>query len=149
MVKTIVTVLAIALTGTASAAGWRDLSVDGTSEEAFAKSLEAFKDKLPPAHRYVFGEALKDIWVQGWKAAEAEQREYTAEAYYAQVDGLGYDEVVTLTDPTGHTAKVRYETAIRRYVRAPAPNHVIPGDYRDQLRSNGLYPRPDGPGHRG
>jgi hypothetical protein len=113
MMKIGVAVLALVLAGTASA-GWRDLRVDGSSEEAFAKSLEAFQNKLSPARQYVFGEALKDIWIQGAKAAKAEQREYTDEDYYAQVDGLSYEEIVTFTDPTGDTAKDRYRTASLR-----------------------------------
>ena len=111
MLKLTIMVLAVALAGTASAAGWRNLRVDGSSEEAFAQSLEVFKDKLSPKRTYAFGEALKDIWIQGAKAAEAEQREYTADEYYRQVDGLRYEEVVTYTDPTGDTAKERYRLA--------------------------------------
>lgn len=111
MLKVTVAVLAVVLAGGASAAGWRDLRVDGSSEEAFAKSLEVFKDKLSPARRYVFGEALKDIWLQGDKAAQAEQREYTDAEYYARVHGLSYEDIVTLTDPTGDTAKDRYRAA--------------------------------------
>ena len=107
MLKLAVAVLAVALAGTA-AAGWRDLRVDGSSEEAFAKSLEAFKDEPSPARRQVFGEALKDIWHEGDKAAQAEQREYTNDEYYAAVDGLRYEEVVNYTDPTGVTAEKRY-----------------------------------------
>jgi hypothetical protein len=110
MLKLTVAVLAVALASSA-AAGWRGLRVDGSSEQAFAQSLEEFKDKLSPAHRYVFGEALKDIWLQGERAAQAEQREYTDSDYYAQIHGLGYKEIVKLTDPTGGTAKDRYRTA--------------------------------------
>ena len=119
MLKLTMVVLAVALAGTASAAKWRDLRVDGTSEEAFAKSLEAFKEKLSPARVYVFGEALKDIWIQGAKAAEAEQREYIADDYYRQLDGLRYEEVVNYTDPTGDTAQMRYKEA-----KAAAPRYV-------------------------
>jgi hypothetical protein len=108
-------VVFVALEGTASAAQWRDLRVDGTSEEAFAKSLDAFKDKLSSAREYAFGEALKDIWIQGTKAAEAAQRDYTADEYYRQLDGLRYEEIVKYTDPTGDTAKYRYRTASQRY----------------------------------
>jgi len=127
MLKLTIAVLAVALAGTA-AAGWRDLRVDGSSEEAFAKSLEAFKDKLSPARGYVFGEALKDIWIQGTKQAEADQREYTDSDYYAQLHGLTYEEIVKLTDPTGDTAKDRYRTASlsRRYSN-PAPAQVAAG----------------------
>jgi hypothetical protein len=111
MLKLMVTVFAIALAGTAGAAGWRDLRVDATSEGAFEQSLAVFKDKLSAPRRHVFGEALKDIWVAGTQAAKAEQREYTAADYYRQLDGLTYEEVVNFIDPTGETAKVRYRAA--------------------------------------
>lgn len=122
MLKLTVAVLAFALAGTA-AAGWRDLRVDGSSEDAFLKSLEAFNEKLSPARRYVFREALKDVWLQGKKQADAEQREYTDDEYFRQLDGLRYEEIVTLTDPTGDTAKDRYRTASlsSRYSRPGLP----------------------------
>ena|SRR5687768_8322374 len=113
MLKITVALFAVALAGTASAAGWRSLRVDGSNDEAFAKSLEAFKEKMSPAREYAFGEALKDIWTQGAKAAEAEQRQYTADEYYRQLDGLRYKEIVKHTDPTGDTAKERYRLAAR------------------------------------
>jgi hypothetical protein len=129
--------LALVLAGAASAGGWRDLRVDGSSEEAFAKSLEAFKDKLSPARRYVYGEALKDIWLEGDKAARAAQREYTDDEYYARVDGLRYEEIVTLTDPTGDTAKDRYRAAsmTQRYYASRASG-----------ASNPTWPPSSGPG---
>jgi hypothetical protein len=111
MLKLIVAVVALALVGTVSAEGWRALRFDASSDDAFAKSVETFKDKLSPAREYVFGKALQDIWTAGTKAASAEQREYTDADYYAQVHGLSYKELVTLTDPTGDTAKDRYRTA--------------------------------------
>jgi hypothetical protein len=144
MLKLTIAVLAVVLASSASAAGWRDLRVDASSEEAFAKSLESFKDELSPARRYVFGEALKDIWVQGVKAAEAERRDYTAEDYYAQIDGLGYDEIVTFTDPTGDTAKSRYRAASTGS-RGNGPPPAQP----NVPRTNDVYPRPEGPGYRG
>ncbi len=118
MLKLTVAVLAVALAGTASAAGWRSMRVDGSSEAAFAESLAEFKKKLSPARRHVFGEALKDIWIQGTKDAEANQSEYTAGDYYQQVDGLGYEEVVTFTDATGDTAQMRYKAAHARLYAA-------------------------------
>jgi hypothetical protein len=132
MLKLTVAMLAIALAGTASAAKWRDLRVDGTSEEAFAKSLEAFKEELSQARVYVLVEALKDIWTQGAKTADAEQREYTADEYYRQVDGLRYEEVVKYTDPTGDTAQLRYRQAkaatMRRYVSSGPANGFWQGE---------------------
>ena len=139
MLKLVVAMLAVALAGTASAAGWRALRVDGSSEEAFAKSLEAFREKLSPARVYVFGEALKDIWTQEAKAAEVEQRAYTAAEYYARLDGLTYEGVVTLTDPTGETAKDRYRAAAKgNHGRAPGLNMTpISGS-----NASGQFPQP-------
>ena len=110
--KLVIAMLALAFAGTATA-GWRDLRVDASSEEAFAKSLQTFEQQLSPERRHVFGEALMDIWLKGARDAEANQSEYTVADYYRQLDGLSYEEVVTLTDPTGNTAKERYEAAKR------------------------------------
>ena len=111
MSKLLGAILAVALVGSASAAGWRDLRVDGSSEAAFAHSLAAFKDKLSPTRKHVFGLALQDIWINGVKAADAEQREYSATDYYAQLDGLGYEQVLSLADPIGETTRARYREA--------------------------------------
>jgi hypothetical protein len=159
MLKLIVAVLALTLAGTASAAKWRDLRVDGSSEAAFAASLAEFKDKLPSARGYAFGQALKDIWVQGVKAAEAQQREFTVADYYRTVDGLGYEQIVTLTDPTGATAKSRYVEGVRM-VRAPMrgitaapstggpppgmPRGVTAAGYAQQQHHGGLGMNPSG-----
>ena len=127
MLKITAAVLAVALAGTASAGGWRNLRIDGSSEAAFAESMEAFKEKLPRARRAVFVLAMQDIWVQGVEAAKATDREYTAIEYFRQTHGLRYDDVVTLLDPTGQTARARYREASRLYARAapefyPAPS---------------------------
>jgi hypothetical protein len=107
MLKLTVAVLAIALAGTASAAGWRSLRVDGTSEVGFAESLAAFEKKLSPSRRYALTLALQEIWLQGTRKASAEQRTYTTSEYFQQLDGLTYDEVVRVPDPTGK-AENRY-----------------------------------------
>ena len=65
MQKLTVAVLAVTLAGTASAADWRSLRIDGSGEAAFAKSVAVFQEELSPAHRYVFESALQDIWIQG------------------------------------------------------------------------------------
>jgi len=126
MLKLTVVVLAFALAGTAAAAGWRDLRIDGSSEASFAESMEAFKEKLPRARRYVFVLAMQDIWVQGVEAAKATDREYTAIEYFRQTNGLVYDEVVTLPDPTGQTARARYREATRLYARAAPEFYPYP-----------------------
>ena len=121
MLKLTIAVLAVALAGSASAAGWRSLRVDGSSEETFATSVAEFKARLPATRYQVFLLALEDIWEQGTKNAEAEQSEYTADDYRRQLDGLAYKEVVTLTDPTGDTAKTRLQNAIASQYGAPRP----------------------------
>jgi hypothetical protein len=124
MLKLTVAVLAVALAGTASAGGWRNLRIDGSSEADFVESVAAFKEELPLARWYAFAHALNDIWLQGVTAAKAANREYTASDYFRQTDGLEYDEVVTLLDPTGETARAHYREASRLYTRA-VPRAVL------------------------
>ena len=122
MLKLTVVMLAIALAGTASAANWRDLRIDASTETAFAQSLALFKEKLSPARRLAFADALKDIWLLGTSEAAAIQREYTASDYYRQVDGLGYKEIVDFTtggDPIVNDPAAPSNDAVRRsYDRA-------------------------------
>ena len=126
MLKLIVAVLAIALAGTAGAAGWRDLKIDGSSEAAFRRSLEAFNEELSLERHQVFTAALMDIWLQGTEVAKANQREYTVNDYRTQLDGLSYEGVVTFTDPTGETAKQRYEQAKRTKIANPTHRSCWP-----------------------
>ena len=101
MPKLIVAVLALVLAGTASAAGWRSLRIDASSEASFAKSVEEFRDKLTPSRRVAFVRSLQDIRIHGSQFAVEEQREYTDADFLRQIHGLGYEQIVTLTDPTG------------------------------------------------
>src|SRR5262245_32877465 len=125
MLKLVFAAFAIALAGTAGAAGWRNLKIDGSSEAAFQRSLEAFNEELPLERHQVFTAALMDIWLQGTDSAKANQREYTVSDYRSQLDGLGYEEVVTFTDPTGETAKQRYEQAKRTKIASPTQQQVL------------------------
>jgi len=139
MLKSIVAVLAIALAGSAGAAGWRDLKIDGSSEAAFQRSLEAFNQELPLERHRVFTAALMDIWLQGTEEAKANQREYTVSDYHSQLDGLSYEGVVTFTDPTGETAKQRYEQAKRTKIANPTQPVVL------AVPPSGLRPMPLSP----
>ena len=118
MLKLIVAIATLVLAGTASAAGWRDLRIDASSDTTFKESVAALQEKLTPSRRLAFALSLQDIWREGTQRAMAEQHEYTSADYLRQLDGLGYDEVVTLTDPTGMKEE-RYR-ADYRYAR-PAP----------------------------
>src|SRR4029079_3313688 len=98
-------IFALGIAGTASAAGWRSLRLDARDETSFTSSVAVFEKKLSPERWYVFRVALHDIWDHGTKKAAADQREYTATHYLRELDGLRYEEIVNLTDPTGETAR--------------------------------------------
>jgi hypothetical protein len=147
MQKLTVVVLAVVFAGTASAEGWRSLRLDASSETALKESVALFRDKLSPRREYVFDEALKDIWNEVAKAAESEQREYTADEFYRQLDGLRYEEVVTLTDPTGDTAKKRYRNApefYRQYRSRYVPTYNPP-PYIPPIEANRMPGYPEVP----
>ena len=112
MLKLTVAVLAVVLAGTASGAEWRSLRIDASSEASFQESIAAFQAKLTPSRRIAFTRSLQDIWLHGEQAAEAQEREYTDADYLRQIHGLGYEEVVTLTDPTGKKER-RYRAEYR------------------------------------
>ena len=112
MLKLAVAVLAFALAGSASAEGWRSLRFDASSETAFNESVALFRDKLSPTREHAFQRALQDIWIQGTQKASAERRDYTVSDYYRQLDGMSYDELVLIPDPTGDRAK-RYRDEYR------------------------------------
>src|SRR5262245_60276311 len=101
MLKLTVAVLAVVLASSASAAGWRKLRIDASSDTSFRQSVARFQDKLSPSRRVAFAMSLRDIRNHGLQLAEEQQREYTDADYQRQLHGLGYEEVVTLTDPTG------------------------------------------------
>jgi hypothetical protein len=105
VLKLTTVVLAVALAGAAGADETRSLRIDASSNRAFQRSLAAFKDELSPERRQAFGDALTDIWLAGAQAAEGEGRKYRTRHYYRQIDGLGYDDVVS--QATGEVAKYR------------------------------------------
>jgi len=119
--KLAATVLAIAFASIASA-GWRTMRVEAANAANFDESVAAFEEELSTARHYVLILALQDIWAQGLQRASAEQREYTEAEYFRQIDGLTYDEIVTLADPTGKVTKERYRTGVAKTVanRGPA-----------------------------
>src|SRR5262245_49929312 len=98
MLKFTIAILAVALAGSASAAGWRSLRVDASSKESFDTSVAQFKEKLPPARYQVFLMALADIWERGTENAETQQGQYTDNDFLRELDGLVYEQVVKLTD---------------------------------------------------
>ena len=148
MLKLTVATLAIVLAGTASAAGWRKLQIDASSETAFDQSVATFQEKLSPSRRVAFARSLQDIQDEGTKRATGEQRDYTRAEHLQRLHGLGYEEVVTLVDPTGKRAG-QYRAAY--YQSRTSPNNTtaspwpqssgpppsqFPGRYRGDLPPN-------------
>jgi hypothetical protein len=119
MLKVAVGLMAFVLAGSASAAGWRSLRIDASSEDSFNESVVELREKLPRVRRTVFERSLQDIWVEGMKAAQAEGGEYGVADYLRDVDGLGYKEIVAFTDPSGDTAKRYYDQAYASLYRPP------------------------------
>jgi hypothetical protein len=139
MLKLTVAVLAVALASSASAAGWRKLRIDASSDTSFQESVALFQDKLSPSRRVAFAMSLRDIEQEGKTRARAEQRDYTRADYLRQLDGLSYEEVVTLTYPTGNIEsfyRAQYYNA-RAKPNAPDPNVNPPWPQRDPAKVNG------------
>ena len=112
--------LSLVLAGTASAAGWRDLRIDASSAASYSESIATFQQKLTPSRRIAFVRSLQDIWLHGTTHAVGE---YTEADYLRQVHGLGYEEVVKLTDPTGK-AEGRYRAEYYASRASTGPSRV-------------------------
>ena len=138
MLRLTVAVLAFALAGTASAAGWRKLQIDASSEATFNQSVATFQKKLSPSRRAAFAGSLRDIEQEGKTRATAEQRNYTRAEYLEQLHGLGYEEVVKLVDPTGKRAGY-YRAAY--YQSRPFTNHADMPPDRYRLSETGTFNR--------
>ena len=146
MLKVTLTILAMALAGTASAAGWRSIQIDASSEADFTQSVNALRERLPTVRRHVLDLALSDIWARGVKDAAAEQREYTESEYLRELDGLTYKEVVTFTDPTGDTADARFRQIYAQLYGPRRPRTTNSGAWQEGFRSPGSL---DGQNQRG
>ena len=114
--KLTVAVFAIALVGGAGADEWR---IDASSHRDFKRSLEAAKEQLSPENLEMRGGALKHIWNEGARAAEAADRRYSDKDYFRQIDGLTYEQVVHFTDET-YAAALAHDAASNEGLAAPS-----------------------------
>ena len=96
MSKVAFAVLALVLAGTANA-GWRKLTIDGSTEADFVESVAALKRELSKVRAVELDFALNDIWVSNQQIAGGA---YTAEDYFKALDGLTFKDVIALSDPT-------------------------------------------------
>ena len=150
MLKLTVIVLAAVLADTASAAGWRDLRIDASSAASYSESIATFQQKLTPSRRIAFARSLHDIWARGSQLAEERQSEFTDADYFRVLDGLRYEEVVTLTDPSGKKeGRYRAEYYASRAYRGAAPGTPAWTGMSNEIRSTDNVPYRGYPTQRG
>lgn len=99
MSKVAYTVIGLALAGCASTDGWRTLRIDGSSQSSIDRSVSSIQQQLPASRRERFDMVLVDLWITGTLNSEAAGAEYTEHDYFAQLDGLGYEDVLDLAGP--------------------------------------------------
>jgi hypothetical protein len=115
VLRVVLALLAVSVAGSASA-GWRDLRIDASSEAAFTESVAMLQEKLSRTRAGFLTLALHDLWVTGTERAESDGRVFTAEDYLRRLDGLGYEEVLALADPTGVKQRNQYRSMYRTAV---------------------------------
>jgi hypothetical protein len=116
MSKLALAVAVIVLAGCASMGEWRTLSIDSTSESAFADSVSLLDQELPNTHRTMFRLALVDIARTGVQnAGEADDGgpAYTDEDFHAELNGLTYEGVIALADQSGTPIWKQYYSGLR------------------------------------
>ena len=142
--------LSLVLAGTASAAGWRDLRIDASSAANYSESIATFQQKLSPSRRIAFARSLHDIWLRGSQLAEERQSEFTDADYFGVLHGLRYEEVVTLTDPSGKKeGRYRAEYYASRAHGGAAPGTPAWTGMSNEIRSTDNVPYRGGPTQRG
>lgn len=97
--KLALVIVAMVLAGCASTGTWRDLQIDGSSQSSIDRSVFLIQQELPGYRRERFDMVLSDLWITGTLNAEAEGTDYTEDDYFAQLDGLRYEDVLDLAGP--------------------------------------------------
>ena len=91
--------------------------------------MASIQQALPMNRSPVFALALLDIWLVGnLTASDADG--YTAEDYFEQLHGLGYEEVVDLADSSELLAFRDYSPRVRRAATPPPPSSSRSGSDR-------------------
>jgi len=101
MPKVAFLIVGLAIAGCASTSGWRALRIDGTSKSTFEESAAAFRQELPQYERLCFDVAVQELWITAAFKAQTESNalEAARHDFLAQIDGQGYDEIVSLAGP--------------------------------------------------
>jgi len=110
MPKLAVVLVGLALAGCASTSGSHALRIDATSQSNFEASVAAFQQALPPNRRLRFEVALQELWKStASKAGTESSVDQTTKDYFAQLNGLDYEQVISLAGPE---AKERYQSLL-------------------------------------
>jgi len=161
MARPAVLVTVMCLAGCASINEQHALRIDGTSEAAFVASMAAFQQQLPPQRRALFEIALQDIWrTTKAQTGSASSEADTAKIYFAQLNGLGYDEIIRLADATPPTTRQQYNALLSARLAANGqarrpPSVLVTPMFSDPGPSMGtdynpvfnVYPNGVVPGH--
>jgi hypothetical protein len=104
MSKLTLAIAVLLLSGCASMGEWRALSIDSTSESAFADSVTILDEGLSTTRKRMFRLALVDIartGVQNGGLKDDGTPVYTDEDFRDDLDGLNYEGVIALADESG------------------------------------------------
>ncbi len=85
LVVTSLTVLMLVCGSSANARGWRDLSIDASSDARFNDSIQQMRDELPYQRAVIFVLTLKDL-----------KARFSPVEYREHLNGLTYKEIVRL-----------------------------------------------------
>lgn len=96
--------------------------IDGSNEAAFTQSVASLQKTLTYQHSTFLAIALTDIWrTTEAEAAPGSSDADKATAYFARVDGLGYEDVIRLADATPPTVMEQYKHYQPASAKAPKP----------------------------
>lgn len=101
------------------------LQINATSVSTFEASVAAFQRTLKPDRELRFVVALQEIWgATALKAGPESSEDETTKLYFAQLDGLGYDQVIGLGGPAAEKTYVALvaEQRRERFARGGAGN---------------------------
>ena len=119
--------LVLAMAGCATAPTNREtaLRIDATDVTTFKTSVAALQHRLRPDYQLRFVAALQEIWrATASKAGPDSSEDETTRQYFAQVDGLAYEQIVRLGGPA---AELAYQALLVQQLNVPRTRGAGPG----------------------
>jgi hypothetical protein len=110
--------MVLAACASTNTSAWRGLRIDGTNESTFKASVTSFQRGLPPNGVLRFEIALQEMWTTA-VAKDPDHPEQVAKTYFAQLDGLGFEQIIRLAGPA---AKQKYLAL----ADSPSPAQPVP-----------------------